>query len=75
MQTAEIKLEIFRFIDNLDTLKLTQMYNLLISNQQKSEVDFWNTLNEWQKRDIELGLADIEQGNKRNFDEVMLKYQ
>ena len=75
MQTSEIKLEIFRYIDNLEISKLTQIYNLIISNNQQLDVDFWNTLNEWQKNDIELGLTDLKQGNKRNFDEVMLKYQ
>ena len=75
MQTSEIELEIFRYIDNLEVSKLTQIYNLIISNNQQTDTDFWNTLNEWQKNDIELGLTDLEQGNKRNFDEVMLKYQ
>ena len=75
MQTAEIKLEIFRYIDNLEKSKLTKMYNLLISNQQKTEIDFWNSLNEWQKKDIELGLADLSKGNKTDIDKVMLKYQ
>ena len=75
MQTAEIKLEIFRYIDKLETSKLTQMYHLLISNQPETDTDFWNTLTEWQKNDIELGLVDLEQGNKTDFDKVMLKYQ
>jgi len=74
MQMADFKLEIFRYIDRLEISKLTQMYNLLITNQQKIEVDFCETLNEWQKNDIELGLADLKQGNKQDFDKVMLKY-
>ena len=75
MQTAEIKLEIFRYIDSLDTSRLTMVYNQLISRTQKKETDFWNTLNEWQKNDIELGIADLENGDKQNFDEFMQKYQ
>ena len=74
MQTAEIKLEIFRFIDSLEDSKLSQIYDLIILNLQKKEIDFWDTLNEWQKNDIELGIANLEEGNKRNFDDFMLKY-
>ncbi len=71
MQTSEIKLELFRYIDSLDTSSLIVIYNQLISKKQEKETDFWNTLNEWQKNDIELGIADIEEGNKQNFDEFM----
>ncbi len=69
MQTAELKLEIFRYIDNPDESKLT--YNYLISNQKKPRTDFWNTLNNWQKKDIELGIADLENDKKKSFDEFI----
>ena len=75
MQTSEIKLELFRYIDSLDTSRLTVIYNQLISRKPKKETDFWNTLNEWQKNDIELGIGDLENGNKLNFDKFMQKYQ
>ena len=69
MQQAEIKLELFRYIDNLNLSKLEKMYNLLIFKNKK--IDFWNSLNEFQKNDIEQGLEDLKNGNKRDFDEVM----
>ena len=50
------------------------MYNQLISNKDKPETDFWNTLNDWQKRDIEIGITDLEKGNKENFDEFIQKF-
>jgi len=75
MQTAEIKLEIFRYIDNLEISKLHKFYNLLFSNYQKSEVDFWNALNKWQKTDIEHGISDLEKGKKQNFDEFIQQSQ
>ncbi|MCD4793610.1 MAG: hypothetical protein K8R54_10275 [Bacteroidales bacterium] len=74
MQTAELKLEIFRYIDNLDKSKLTNIYNFLISGKEKQGIDFWDTLNDWQKNDIELGIADLEKGNKENFDEFIQKF-
>ena len=75
MQISEVKLELFRYIDNLEKNKLIQIYKYFIQNNYEMETDFWNTLTEWQKNDIEAGLADLEQGKKRSFDEVMLKYE
>ena len=76
MQLSEVKLELFRYIDNLEKNKLLQIYqHLFMENANETETDFWATLNEWQKNDIETGLADLEQGKKRSFDEVMSKYE
>jgi hypothetical protein len=75
MQIPEVKLELFRYIDNLNNEELLQIYNSLITrNYNKEKVDFWDTLNEWQKNDIQAGLDDLSEGKKRSFDEVMSKY-
>ncbi len=76
MQISEVKLELFRYIDNLEKSKLLHIYkHLLMENTHETEIDFWASLTEWQKNDIEAGLTDLEQGKKRSFDEVMLKYE
>ncbi len=75
MQISDIKLELFRYIDNLEENKLLQIYKSIINNTPEQEIDFWNTLNEWQKQDIEMGLKDLEEGKKIDFDEAMLKYE
>ncbi len=74
MQTAEIKLEIFRYVDSLDTTKLLQVYDFLVK-KKIAKKDFWEKLNEWQKNDIELGLQDLENGEKYDFDLVMQNYK
>ena len=76
MQISEIKLELFRYIDNLETNKLQQIYQYLILDKpDKTESDFWHTLNEWQKNDINSGITDLKEGRKKSFDEVMSKYE
>jgi predicted transcriptional regulator len=76
MQISDVKLELFRYIDNLEKSKLIQIYqHLIVNSANKPEADFWETLNDWQKNDIEAGLEDLEQGKKRNFDEVLSKYK
>ena len=52
MNTAQIKLELFRQIDNLEENKLSQLYNYLVKKTNKS-VDFWNELSTAQQADVE----------------------
>ncbi len=49
MHIPEIKLELFRYIDNLENSKLLQIYEQLIKrNTNEMKTDFWTTLNDWQ---------------------------
>lgn len=73
MTIAQLKLELFREIDNLDNRKLKQLYNYLVS-KSKQNSDFWNELSAAQKADIESGLKDLEKGKKKNFNAVIAKY-
>jgi len=76
MQISDVKLELFRYIDNLEKNKLLQIYHYLIEKKAKNvEADFWDSLNEWQKNDIEAGLSDLENGKKRSIDKVLAKYE
>lgn len=76
MQISDVKLELFRYIDNLEKNKLLEIYQyLIVKDTHVSEADFWDSLNDWQKNDIEAGLTDLEKGRKRNFDEVLSKYK
>ena len=40
-----------------------------------SGLEFWNELNKAQKADIEAGFTDLEKGNKKDFDKVIVKYK
>ncbi len=73
MTIAQLKLELFREIDNLDNRKLKQLYNYLVSKSKQSS-DFWNELSASQKADIEEGIKDLEKGKKKNFNAVIAKY-
>ena len=75
MEVAQVKLELFRFIDNLNENILMQLYKNLITQSNEKDIDFWNTLNEWQKKDIEEGIADLDNGKKKDFNKVISKYK
>ena len=67
METAQIKLELFRYIDKLNENKLIQLYDFLVQETDNKKKDFWLMLTEWQRNDIELGIQDLENGKKRDF--------
>ena len=75
MQNSEIKLQLFQYIDNLEGIELQKLYDLLFPKYKKKEIDFWNTLSQWQKTDIELGISNLKNGKKQNFDDFIQKYQ
>ncbi len=72
MNTSQIKLELFRKIDMLEDTMLNELYNFLVKKSSYKK-DFWKELNEAQKADIEVGLADIAKGKKRDFNKVIAK--
>jgi hypothetical protein len=74
MNTAQLKIELFRKIDTLEENKLVKLYKFLIKKRIKKK-DFWNTLNDAQIEDIEIGLTDIEKGKKKDFNKVISKYK
>ena len=67
METAQIKLELFRYIDKLNENKLIQLYDFLVQETDNKKKDFWLMLTEWQRNDIELGIQDLEKGKKKDF--------
>jgi len=74
INSSEIKLQLFRFIDTLPENRLQQFYNLLILNQEEQKADFWDLLSDWEKEDINAGISDLENGKYKNIDEVLAKY-
>jgi len=71
---AELKLQLFRFIDTLPDSRLQQFYNLLILNQEQGMDDFWDLLSDREKNDINTGISDLENGKFKNIEEVLSKY-
>ncbi len=73
--TADIKLELFRFIDNLNENKLLRFYNFLILKKQDQSEDFWDLLTDWEKDDINAGINDLDNGRYKDINQVFAKYQ
>ena len=60
MSTAEIKLDLFRKLDTLDSRKIKEVYGLIVNYLNKKGVpDFWDELSEEEKNKIGSILNEI----------------
>jgi hypothetical protein len=75
MNTSELKIELFRYIDKLNDHKLVQLYKYFIESKSPEVDDFWDLLSDWEKEDINAGLDDLKNGKKNEFSQVLSKYQ
>lgn len=74
MSTAELKLKIFRQVDNLEKSKLEDIYGV-IKNHLNSERDLaeWKTLSDEQRQGLLDAIKDIEKGNGIPHKKVLAK--
>jgi predicted transcriptional regulator len=75
MGNAELKLDIFRIVDQLSERELQKLYGMvsdLISDEDTSSGTLsWNRLSEGERTAIEKGLSQLEQGQGIPHEEVM----
>lgn len=71
MGTAEIKLDLFRKIDTLKEDQLKEAYGMIVNFINQSHTDHWDSLSEEEQQAIEKGLAQIERGKTKPYEEVM----
>ena len=76
MNTAELKLKLFRHIDQLDNSMLEELYGL-ICNYTKQHINSteWNTLSENQQKGIYKAIEELENGDFSVNEDVLSKYR
>jgi hypothetical protein len=76
MNTAEIKLEIFRKLDSLDNNKIKDLYGLVLNfvNQQKS-IEEWHELSEEQRQGLLIAEDQIKNGQGIPHAQIVSKFK
>lgn len=76
MNTAELKLEIFRTLDSLDNNKIRDFYGLVLNfvNEQKN-VEEWDSFSDKQKQGILNAEEQIMQGKGIAHSKIVDKYK
>ncbi len=76
MNTAELKLEIFREVDSLDKSKLLNLYGYIRNSINiQTETEEWLNLSAEQKSGLIAAIDDLDSGNGIPNDEVMKRYK
>ena len=75
MNPNEIKADLHRLIDCVQDSAILQAVHTILARQSESEGDFWDDLSAAQRADIEAGVADLDTGRKKDFKDVLRKYQ
>jgi hypothetical protein len=66
------KIELIEWLTKIDDETLINRISAL---KKDSEKDWWDSLSNEQREDIEAGLGDIESGRKTEFNKVLSKYR
>lgn len=72
MNTAEIKLDLFRKLDGLSGEKLQEAYGLLLNFINQNATDFWDELTPEQQEGIKEGIKELDEGKGISHNEIML---
>jgi len=70
VQLQNIKLELIQW---LTSLKDTKTLERLLSIKQESQVDFWDELSDEEKAKIELGITQLDKGERISLEEFNKK--
>ncbi len=65
------KLDLIQWLVQLNDEQLLNKIQAL----QKEDTDFWNELSEPQRQEIKKGLAELETGQKHDYESVVAKYR
>lgn len=72
MNSAEIKIDLFRKLDSLKGNRLEEAYGVLLNYiNGKNELDDWKSLTQEQQNAIKLGIEELDKGEGREHTKVM----
>ena len=76
MNTAEIKIELFRKLDSLKENRLEEAYGVLLNFiNSRNEIDEWQNLSLEQQNAIQLGIDKLNKGEGRQHKDVMSDFR
>tara|TARA_B110000211_G_C13576113_1_gene334160 strand:- start:172 stop:414 length:243 start_codon:yes stop_codon:yes gene_type:complete len=72
MNPAEIKIDLFRKLDGLKGKSLKEAYGVLVNFMNSdSHISDWENLSQEQKEAIQIGIAQLDNGEGKEHSQVM----
>jgi hypothetical protein len=75
METLKLKQNLHSLIDKVEDLDLLEQMNKILNNCLSSEKVSWNSLSVEEKKSIEEGLRQLENGEGIDFEEINKKLE
>ena len=75
MDVIELRLDLHNMIDKISDSNILNAVKILLSEKTAGHVDWWDTISEEERAEIEQGLAEADRGELIPHEEVMAKYK
>ena len=75
MDVIELRSDLHNIIDRITDRNVLRAVKTLLSNKVIEKTDWWNTITEEERQEIETGLTEAERGEVITHEEVMAKYK
>jgi len=75
MDVVELRTDLHNMIDEITDRSVLNAVKTLLSDKSTANPDWWMTISEDERVEIEQGIAEAERGEVINHEEVMEKYK
>ena len=75
MDIVELRTDLHNMIDKISDSNILNAVKTLLSAKATTQTDWWDTISDEEKTEIEQGLAEADRGELIPHEEVMRKYK
>ena len=75
MDVIELRTDLHNMIDKISDSNILQAVKTLLSGKETTQTDWWDTISDEERAEIEQGLAEADRGEVIPHEEVMEKYK
>jgi len=75
MDVIELRTDLHNIIDKITDSNILNAVKTLLSGKTETQTDWWDTLSDEERAEIEQGLAEADRGEVIPHEEVMEKYK
>jgi predicted transcriptional regulator len=75
MDIVELRTDLHNMIDKISDSNVLNAVKTLLSGKATTQIDWWDTISDEEKAEIEQGLAEADRGEVIPHEEVMKKYE
>ena len=75
MDVVELRTDLHNMIDKITDSNILNALKIILSSKSLSQADWWETISDEERAEIEQGLKEAEKGELVSHEEVMTKYK